>query len=72
MKKERFPKAKTYFDAVSYRLPMMVTEMKVYWNGSSYYVCPRCKITMEREFSGYCDRCGQKLGWKEYRKAKII
>lgn len=28
-----------------------------------YPVCPRCGITMEREFQQFCDRCGQKLDW---------
>lgn len=37
-----------------------------------YYVCPACKTTIEREFMCYCDRCGQKLGWKKYKKAKIV
>ena len=27
---------------------------------------------MEREFIHYCDRCGQCLSWKHYRKALII
>ena len=37
-----------------------------------HYICPRCGITMEREFMSYCDRCGQCLGWKHYKKAVII
>lgn len=36
------------------------------------HVCPRCHITLEREFLAYCDRCGQHLGWKGYRNAKIV
>ncbi len=28
--------------------------------------------TMEREFTHYCDRCGQCLSWKYYKKAVII
>ena len=39
---------------------------------TTYYVCPRCKITLEREFMAFCDRCGQKLDWRSYKKAKII
>ena len=31
---------------------------------SSYYLCPRCSIPLEREFVPYCDQCGQKLSWK--------
>lgn len=37
-----------------------------------YYACPRCGLTMEREFTSFCDRCGQRLGWRGYRSAKII
>lgn len=60
---------------LEYRLPMLVTELMVFssaFGRTSYYVCPRCNITMEREFQSYCDRCGQRLDWKRYRHAKII
>lgn len=44
-----------------------------YRNSYSYsYLCPRCDITIDREFQKYCDRCGQKLDWIGYRKAKLI
>lgn len=59
----------------SYRKGMLVNEVMVFetWFGKTgYYVCPRCKITMEREFMLFCDRCGQKLDWKYYRKAKVV
>lgn len=59
----------------SYRKGMLVNEVMVFdtWFGTTgYYVCPRCKITMEREFMSFCDRCGQKLEWKYYRKAKVV
>ena len=54
---------------------MCVKERMVFSNISSqttYYVCPRCQTTMEREFMSFCDRCGQKLDWRGYKKAKII
>lgn len=60
---------------LDYRLPMLVTELMVFssaFGQTSYYVCPRCDITMEREFQSYCDRCGQKLDWRRYRYAKIV
>lgn len=59
----------------SWRVPMPVTELKVFCDclgRPSYYVCPRCGLTMEREFVSFCDRCGQRLGWRGYRSAKII
>ena len=59
----------------SYRQGMPVTELVVFPSGHSktgYYRCPRCRITMEREFMSYCDRCGQHLSWKGYRKARKV
>ena len=55
----------------SYRQPMPVREVKVLVN-TGYYVCPRCSLTIEREFMSFCDRCGQCLNWKYYKKAKIV
>lgn len=56
----------------SYRLQMPVTEVMIFPDGNAYYVCPRCHITVEREFMSFCDRCGQHLGWKSYKKARKI
>ena len=56
----------------SYRLQMHVTEVMVFPDGNGYYVCPRCHITVEREFMSFCDRCGQHLGWKGYKTARKI
>ena len=56
---------------LSYRQPMSVREVKVLVN-TGYYVCPRCSLTMEWEFMSFCDRCGQCLNWKYYKKAKIV
>lgn len=57
--------------AESYRIAMKVTHIRQY-KTSAYYVCPRCEITIEREFMAYCDRCGQCLNWKDYRKAIVV
>lgn len=59
----------------SYRFAMPVTELMVFESGrrkDSYYVCPQCGITLDREFVAYCDRCGQHLDWKGYKKAKLV
>ena len=57
-----------------YRSPRPVTEYLLHVDSlgcrSCYYICPRCDITLEREFQTCCDRCGQLLDWKGYRKAK--
>ena len=55
-----------------YRKESCIEEIMVFPNGMGYYVCPRCHMTLEREFMAYCDRCGQHLGWKRYRKARVI
>lgn len=58
-----------------WRIPMPVTELKVLpdcHGRPAYYVCPRCGLTMEREFPSFCDRCGQRLGWRGYRSTKIV
>lgn len=60
---------------ISYRAPMPVTELMAFETRQRkdyYYVCPRCRITLEREFVAYCDRCGQHLGWKGYKKVKVV
>lgn len=55
-----------------YRMEFPIKEVMVFPNGYAYYVCPRCDITLEREFVAYCDCCGQHLGWRNYKKAKVI
>ena len=55
-----------------YRTELLVKEVMVFPNGHAYYVCPRCDITLEREFVAYCDCCGQHLGWRGYKKAKVV
>lgn len=59
----------------SFHVPMPVTELKVFPDcrgHPAYYVCPRCGLTMEREFMNFCDRCGQRLDWQDYRNAKVV
>lgn len=53
-------------NAITYRIPMVVTESKVIhdtYGRTVYAVCPRCASTLDRDFQSYCDRCGQKLDW---------
>ena len=59
------------FAAEEYRKPLMVVHARV-WNSSKYFVCPRCSVTLDREFAAFCDRCGQRLDWKYYKKATVI
>jgi len=56
---------------IGYRLKAHISEVMMLSDGG-YYICPRCKVTLERDFQDYCDRCGQHLDWTECRKAKVI
>lgn len=59
----------------SYRRPMSVTEVFYYVDSligpTTYPICPRCGMTMEREFQSFCDRCGQALKWNGLEQAVI-
>lgn len=58
--------------AESFRCSMAVTQVYRYRDGSMYAVCPRCRVTMEREYQSYCDRCGQCLGWASFGRAAVV
>ena len=60
-----------------FRSPMPVTHIRCCQCSQSYGrtvfpVCPRCGVSMEREYQAYCDRCGQCLCWKDFSKAAFI
>jgi len=60
-------------DAVGYRKPMEVKEVVFFPHADGEYArCPRCQITMEREYVRYCDRCGQCLDWDGYDDALVV
>lgn len=59
---------------LAYRVPMMVKDMVAFYHfpeDDVYYRCPRCQQLLEREFIAYCDRCGQCLDWRDYKKARL-
>lgn len=58
--------------AVSYRIPLPVTEVVVFRSGDSYAVCPRCDSLLDREYMRYCDCCGQRLAWELLDYAKVV
>lgn len=35
-------------------------------------MCVLVAVSLERDFVSYCDRCGQALDWKQYKKATRI
>lgn len=58
--------------ALAYRKPMQVRELARYRSGGLFPVCPRCASAMEREYQNYCDRCGQRLDWRDLRRARVV
>ena len=60
-----------FLDAITYRVPLSVTKVIVYRDGTTYPICPRCLMSLDREYMSFCDRCGQKLNWDLLDHAKI-
>ena len=55
--------------------PLPVTQTMVFpaiLDQPSYPVCPNCRLTLEREYQNYCDRCGQHLDWSRYEHAELV
>ena len=58
--------------ALGYRQPMQVRTLARYRSGGTFPVCPQCGSALEREYQRYCDRCGQRLGWRDLRRAQVV
>ena len=62
--------------SAGFRLAKSVVEVMSFRSAfrgyTHYFVCPSCHVTLEREFVAFCDRCGQRLDWENYRSAKVI
>lgn len=58
--------------AAEYRQVMPVRELARYRSGGTFPVCPRCGSALEREYQNYCDRCGQRLGWRGLGRARVV
>lgn len=59
-------------EAESFRIPMPVTEIRLFRDRTAYPVCPRCHMTLEREYQAFCDRCGQALNWSSFQNAMVV
>ena len=59
-------------DAISYRIPLPVSEVVLFRSGDSYTVCPRCDSLLDREYMRYCDCCGQHLFWELLDYARVV
>ncbi len=55
----------------TYRWPMQVKTVCSYRRGAEFPQCPRCEITMEREYQLFCDRCGQRLNWSGFDDVEV-
>ncbi len=56
----------------TYRIPKQVKQICSYKWGVDFPKCPRCGSTMEREYQRFCDRCGQRLSWRDFDDAEVI
>ena len=56
----------------TFRRPMPVTEIHFIRSLGALPVCPRCRLTLDREYQRFCDRCGQRLDWSRYDRAIVI
>lgn len=60
-------------NAQSYRWPLAVKKIIYYRRSNvSFPKYPRCLCAVEREYMAFCDRCGQRLDWKDFDHALII
>ena len=62
-------------DAARFRVPMPVTSIlltRTSQGALAFPVCPRCQISLEREYQAYCDRCGQALDWGFFEQATVL
>lgn len=60
---------------LAFQTPTEVTQVQCLpcISGLTYFsVCPRYKVTLEREYQFFCDRCGQCLNWKNFSTATIV
>lgn len=69
--KKRKDSIRPFAEAVTYRVPLPVTKAIACAN-DTFPVCPRCDLSLEREYMSFCDRCGQKLNWDFFDHAKVI
>lgn len=68
-------KKENTLEQLSYRQPMQVTAIVHYPHSrppTSFPLCPRCEVTIEREYQSFCDRCGQRLSWRGYGKHTTV
>lgn len=55
----------------TYRWPRKVKEVCSYKWCVEFPRCPRCGISMEREYQRFCDRCSQRLNWSGFDDVEV-
>ena len=60
-----------FMEAITYRIPLPVTKVIALTN-TTYPICPRCTLSLDREYMSFCDRCGQRLNWDYLEHAKVV
>ena len=60
-----------FMNAVTYRVPLPVTKVIAFTN-TTYPICPRCDLSLDREYMSFCDRCGQRLNWDYLEYAQVV
>lgn len=64
--RQRFSNGHKHRGVLVYRKSRTVWRQRTFSSplgDTSYFLCPKCGILLEREFVRYCDGCGQKLNW---------
>lgn len=49
--------------AIRYRIPVVVRQVYLDYDGFFNSLCPRCHSTLPWEYIAFCPRCGQRLSW---------
>ncbi len=57
--------------SLTFRIPMSIRESILFPGDLIFPICPRCDVSLEREYQNYCDRCGQALDWNKYDTVPI-
>lgn len=52
-----------HLEAISYRVPMPITQVVKSYDGFFDSLCPRCRGILPYEYIRYCPLCGQRLCW---------
>lgn len=63
-------------EELSFRIPMLVKHIREqrhqFGKYTTFPACPRCHISIERDYQSFCDNCGQRLDWSCFEYAIII